>query len=81
MDSEHVVVKSNYNAMQETLSGKYKSIFFINDEYDGGEVSVPNGKYSIKPEKGSIIITPSDTAISMNPIQNGTQYVSFVSWH
>lgn len=81
MDSDHIVVKSNSNALQETLSGKYKSMFFINDEYEGGEISVPNGKYSIKPEKGSILIAPSDTAISMNPIQNGTQYVSFVSWH
>jgi hypothetical protein len=38
----------------------YSAIFYINDDYDGGEIHFPKFDVEIKPKQGSLVIFPSD---------------------
>jgi len=43
---------------------KYSAIFYLNDDYEGGEIKFPNLRFTYKPVKGSMIWFPND------PIEN-----------
>ena len=38
----------------------YSAIFYINDDYEGGEIYFPNWDIEIKPKTGSLVIFPSN---------------------
>lgn len=59
--------------------GKYTARLYINDSFEGGEVSI-NGKNTFKPEAGSIIIAPSDYKIEDAPALNNSRYVAKGHW-
>lgn len=59
--------------------GKYTAKMYINDSFEGGEVSV-NGKTLFKPEAGSIIIAPSDYKIEDGPARNNSRYIAKGHW-
>lgn len=64
----------------EVGSGKYTAYFYLNDNYDGGNISFSNTRAFVKPEKGSIIIAPSDQEHISSPSLNGTRYVAQGYW-
>ena len=37
----------------------YSGIFYLNDQYEGGEIYFPKLDFEVKPKKGSLIIFPS----------------------
>jgi len=65
-----------------TGSGRALSaVIYLNDNYTGGEIEFPNFKVKIKPEKGMLILFPSNYAYRhiAHPVLEGTKY-SLVTW-
>jgi predicted 2-oxoglutarate/Fe(II)-dependent dioxygenase YbiX len=56
-------------------------IFYINDEFEGGELIFPNLHIQIKPKPGMMVCFPSDQNYlhGVVPIKSGMRY-SIVSW-
>lgn len=38
---------------------EYSFVFYLNDDYEGGDIYWPNHNISVKPEAGSVVIFPS----------------------
>jgi predicted 2-oxoglutarate/Fe(II)-dependent dioxygenase YbiX len=47
----------DYNEKNTEL--EYSFVFYLNDDYEGGEIYWPNHGISLKPEAGSVVIFPS----------------------
>jgi len=56
-------------------------IFYINDEFEGGELIFPNLHIQIRPKPGMMVCFPSDQNYlhGVTPIKSGVRY-SMVSW-
>ena len=50
----------NADPQIKSYGAKYSSIFYLNDNYDGGEIEFPNLDFSYKPVKGSFVWFPDD---------------------
>ena len=56
----------------------FSLVAYINDDYEGGEISFPNHNITIKPQAGSLIMFPSQEPFihEVKPIISGTRYMS-----
>ena len=56
----------------------FSLVAYINDDYEGGEISFPNHNIAIKPKAGSMIMFPSQEPYihEVKPITSGTRYMS-----
>jgi hypothetical protein len=56
----------------------FSLVTYINDDYEGGEISFPNHNVTIKPKAGSLIMFPSQEPYihEVKPITSGTRYMS-----
>jgi predicted 2-oxoglutarate/Fe(II)-dependent dioxygenase YbiX len=57
------------------------TVWYINDDYEGGEICFPRFNIEYKPKQNELLIFPSTYVYnhSVKPIKNGTRY-SVVSW-
>jgi predicted 2-oxoglutarate/Fe(II)-dependent dioxygenase YbiX len=65
-----------------TQSGRsISAVFYLNDDYEGGEVEFVNYGVKIKPKAGSLILFPSNYAYShiAHKVTKGTKY-AIVTW-
>jgi hypothetical protein len=65
-----------------TESGRaISAVVYLNDNYKGGHIEFPNFKIKLKPEKGMLILFPSNYAYRhiAHPVLEGTKY-SLVTW-
>jgi predicted 2-oxoglutarate/Fe(II)-dependent dioxygenase YbiX len=72
--------KAHYDGGTE--SGRsISAIVYLNDDYEGGEIEFTNFKIKLKPEKGMLILFPSNYAYThiAHPVTKGTKY-SLVTW-
>jgi hypothetical protein len=72
--------KAHYDGA--TISGRaISAVVYLNDDYTGGEIEFPNFKVKIKPQKGMLILFPSNFAYRhiAHPVVDGTKY-SLVTW-
>ena len=69
---------SDHGISSRTLS----VVMYLNDDYEGGEISFPNVGVTIKPEAGSIIFFPSNFVFphQINEIKNGVRY-ALPNWY
>jgi hypothetical protein len=58
-------------------------VFYLNDNYNGGEINFPNQDVSLKPKAGSIIIFPSIDPYyhDPRPVSNGIKYMIPLFFH
>lgn len=56
----------------------FSLVAYVNDDYEGGEISFPNHNITIKPKAGSLIMFPSQQPYihEVKPIISGTRYMS-----
>lgn len=56
----------------------FSLVAYINDDYEGGEISFPNHNVTVKPKAGSMIMFPSQEPYihEVKPITSGTRYMS-----
>lgn len=61
---------------QGVSSRVLSTVAYLNDNYEGGEISFPQVNVTIKPEAGSVIFFPSNFVFShtVKPILNGFRY-------
>lgn len=72
--------KSHYDSSTQT--GRIISaVCYLNDDFDGGELEFVNFGVKIKPEKGMLILFPSNFAYShvAHSVYNGSKY-ALVTW-
>jgi predicted 2-oxoglutarate/Fe(II)-dependent dioxygenase YbiX len=65
-----------------TESGRaISAVIYLNDDYEGGHIEFPNFKIKLKPQKGMLILFPSNFAYRhiAHPVTSGTKY-SLVTW-
>jgi hypothetical protein len=57
------------------------TVFYLNDDYEGGEIEFPSFGIKYKPEAGDFIMFPSSYAYRhrVTPVTSGTRY-SIASW-
>lgn len=72
--------KEHYDGGTE-LGRAVSAVIYLNDDYEGGEIEFPNFKVKLKPEKGMLILFPSNFAYRhiAHPVTKGTKY-SLVTW-
>jgi Rps23 Pro-64 3,4-dihydroxylase Tpa1-like proline 4-hydroxylase len=60
---------------------RISTLYYLNEDYEGGEINFPRFDVSIKPKENSMIIFPSTYTYnhSVSEIKKGTRY-SIVSW-
>lgn len=81
--SEEEEKEINYKTPSGFPSREISSVFYWNDDYDGGEISFPKQNIKIKPSSGLLIIFPSnrDFPHEVFPVKNGVRYVSTGFWY
>jgi predicted 2-oxoglutarate/Fe(II)-dependent dioxygenase YbiX len=59
------------------------SIFYWNENYEGGEIVFPNQNKKIKPSSGMLILFPSDSNFPHRvlSVKSGIRYVSTNFWY
>jgi hypothetical protein len=64
------------------LNLKYSLVAYLNDDYDGGELSFPNQNIVLKPKAGSIVIFPSGEPYfhESRELKSGTKYICAGFW-
>jgi predicted 2-oxoglutarate/Fe(II)-dependent dioxygenase YbiX len=65
-------VKENGNPSIPVIT----ALLYLNDEYEGGQLSFPDDKLMIKPAKGSMIIFPSRLVHGVELISGGNRYLT-----
>ena len=85
LDTTYTVKKYNTGFLhKERGNGKYVAYFFLNDNYGGGHITFPGTSFSvtneIKPEKGSVIIFPSENEITSSPTFTSDRYLAVGTW-
>jgi predicted 2-oxoglutarate/Fe(II)-dependent dioxygenase YbiX len=62
----------------ETIS----TVIYLNDEYEGGELSFPeiDGGYTYRPEKYELIYFPTPYLHGVNPVISGKRYIITISY-
>jgi len=76
--------KEHYDAHYDGGTGSARSIsavFYLNDDYEGGEIEFVHYGVKIKPEASSLILFPSNFAYShiAHEVTKGTKY-AIVTW-
>lgn len=51
-------------------------LFYLNDDYVGGEIDFPNDSLCIKPKAGSVVIFPSEKIHSVLEMASGKRYMT-----
>jgi len=51
-------------------------IYYLNDDYNGGEIVFPNVGISIKPKAGSVVIFPSSEMHKVEMVNYGVRYMT-----
>lgn len=64
-------------------SREISSVFYWNEDYEGGEIVFPNQNKKIKPSSGMLILFPSSSDFSHKvlPVKSGLRYVSTNFWY
>jgi len=67
---------------QEDLATPWRdftAVTYLNDDYEGGELILPDYRYQAKPRKGECAIFPADTLHGVSEITKGCRY-TVVTW-
>lgn len=69
-------IDKNINNPRNTMD--WSVLFYLNDDYTGGEISFPDLDLRIKPSKGSAIIFPCTAVHIAEPVTDGEKYYIFM---
>lgn len=68
-----------HNPDDPEMSQKVKIVTYLNDDYEGGEITFDEFNISHKASRGDVLIFPSDYYISVAPSLGGYKYVTLDS--
>jgi predicted 2-oxoglutarate/Fe(II)-dependent dioxygenase YbiX len=77
-------IGGKFNLHRDDGGGRFRRmswVYYINDDYEGGELCFPTFNIDIKPDAGDLIFFPSSYAYPhyVKPVISGTRY-SIASW-
>lgn len=77
-------IGGKFNNHMDDGGGNFRrvsTVYYLNDNYEGGELCFPQFNIELKPEAGDMIIFPSSYVYShnVNPVKRGTRF-SIASW-
>ena len=77
-ESGHLPAHSDHGISSRVLS----ALLYLNDDYEGGEITFPHINFSIKPEAGSLIFFPSNFVFvhEVNAVKSGVRY-ALPNWY
>jgi hypothetical protein len=61
---------------EDEVKPKLTMLLYINEDYQGGEISFPNENVTIKPEAGSVVIFPSNLSHEVKTVISGNRYMT-----
>ncbi len=62
------------------IANRYFSVVcYLNDDFEGGQTTFPQEKYSVVPEKGRAVVFPADYVHQGDEIRSGSKYI-LVTW-
>ena len=66
---------------EKTLDRDLSIVYFLNDDYEGGELAFPDFNLTVKPEAGTLVCFPSDHNYvhGVRPVTTGHRY-TLVTW-
>ena len=72
---------SGIDIWEKTLDRDLSIVYFLNDDFAGGELVFPELKLVVKPEPGTLVCFPSDHHYihGVNPVTSGHRY-TIVTW-
>jgi hypothetical protein len=78
---QHFGLHIDDGILHDNLYRRVSSVFYINDDYEGGEINFPNFNISYKPNANDLLVFPSNFmyAHSVSPVIKGTKYC-IVGW-
>lgn len=87
LNLDHITIKAwnegqsmgpHFDGQDGNQNLAFSLVAYINDDYEGGEISFPNHNVTIKPKAGSLIMFPSQEPYihEVKPIISGTRYMS-----
>lgn len=79
--NQHFAPHIDDGILRDNLYRRISSVFYINDNYEGGEINFPNFNISYKPNANELLVFPSNFMYvhSVSPITKGTKYC-IVGW-
>ena len=69
-------MSSHSDGILSLNGGGYTALFYLNEDYDGGELKFKDDNVSIKPEAGSVIIFPDGTEHEVLLVKSGMRYIT-----
>lgn len=80
---EFVDTKDSFQKSLPNEFVEYSSVFYINDDYEGGEIFFPDYNLEIKPKPGSVVFFPSNSKYihCVKKIIKGDRYAVPSLWH
>lgn len=78
-DSEQYMEKYQY--WKRVHDRDYSLLFYLNDEFTGGQLTFTNFQYKYQPRRGDVVIFPSDHRYThrAEPVESGIRY-ALVTW-
>jgi hypothetical protein len=59
---------------ENLIQRHYTAVCYLNDDYEGGETYLPENNYICRPEKGKVIIFPSNYPHGVTKVKNNSRY-------
>jgi hypothetical protein len=77
-------VGGKFETHMDDAGGNFRrvsTVYYLNDDYEGGELCFPQFNIELKPEKGDMVVFPSSYVYShnVNPVTSGNRF-SIASW-
>lgn len=68
----------HYDGQDGNKDLAFSLVTYVNDDYEGGEISFPDHNITLKPKAGSLIMFPSQLPFihEVKPIKSGIRYMS-----
>ena len=72
----------HYDGQDGDSNLRYSFVVYLNDDYEGGEISFPNQNVTIKPKAGSLVMFPSQQPYihESKPVLSGVKYMYTTHW-
>lgn len=68
-------IKSHRDSGEAFPDRLFTVVCYLTDAYDGGEIIFPASGQRVKPDKGDVLIFPSDMVHEVNPVLSGKKLV------
>lgn len=68
-------IKSHRDSGEAFPDRLFTVVCYLTDDYDGGEIVFPATGLRMKPDKGDVLIFPSDMVHEVNPVRSGKKLV------